>query len=77
MAMATVLLRAKRKKKKVEAAGKGDLRYPRIRKRETNRDGNVKRKGGWIIHEAGNERDGDLEVRRKMAPLKRAGTSLV
>ena len=77
MAMATVFLRAKKTTKKVEAAGKGDRRYSRIRKRGTNRDGSIKRKRGWVIYEAGNERDSDLEVRSKRTHLKRAGTSLV
>ena len=77
MAMATVFLLAKKTTKKVEAAGKGDRRYSRIRKRGTNRDGSIKRKRGWVIYEAGNERDGDLEVRSKRTHLKRAGTSLV
>lgn len=73
VAMATLHLWAKRKKK-VEAAGKGDLSYSRISKRGTNRDGNVKRKGGWVTHEAGDGGDGDLEVRSKRTQLKRAGT---
>lgn len=73
VARATLLLRAKRKKKKVEAAGKGDLSYSRISKRGTNRDGNVKRKGGWVTHEAGDGGDGDLEI-SKRTQLKRAGT---
>lgn len=64
-------------KRKGEAAGKGDLRHSRIRKRGTNRDGNVERKRGWVIYEVGNERDGDLGVRRRRTHLKRAGTWLV